>query len=231
MAIRATARMRRILVIDYKMGLATILKHRLEREEHVVVAWDGISGFDMASHEVFDLLILDMTLPGQSGLDVCRKLRQVGSQIPILMLSPRCRTIDKVIGLRSGADDYLTKPFKLIELKARIDALLRRAKTSAQAGNLCDDLKASTGPPEVNCGGRRVLLSPLEFRLLRYFMKHRGTTLSRNELSREVWDHQGPLLTRTVDVHVAWLRQKIEKDPADPQRILTVFGFGYKFVR
>jgi two-component system, OmpR family, alkaline phosphatase synthesis response regulator PhoP len=223
--------MRRILAIDYKMGLATILKNCHEREEHVVVARDGDSGFDMASHEAFDLLILDMMLPGQSGLDVCRKLRQLGSQIPILMLSPRRRTMDKVIGLRSGGDDYLTKPFKMIELQARIDALLRRAKISGQAGKLCDDLKVGTGPLEVNCGGHRVLLSPLEFRLLRYFMKHRGATLSRNELSREVWDHKGPLLTRTVDVHVAWLRQKIEKDPANPQRILTVFGLGYKFVR
>lgn len=186
--------MRRILVIGYKMGLATILKRCLRREEHVVVARDSNSGFNKATHGAFDLLILDMMLPGQCGLDVCRKLRQLGSRVPILMLSPRRRTMDKVIGLRSGADDYLTKPFKMIELQARIDALLRRAKISGLVRCRCDNLEIGTEPLEVKCGDRRALLSPLEFRLLRYFVEHRGTTLSRDELSREV--KYGPMVVR-----------------------------------
>jgi two-component system alkaline phosphatase synthesis response regulator PhoP len=225
----------RILIVEDEAGLARTLKDRLQKEGHTVsMARDGHAGMDAAMREPFDLLILDLMLPGQNGLTICQKLRQLGSNAPILMLTARRQTMDKVIGLRSGADDYLTKPFQMVELLARVDALLRRAagpgKTAGvaryQFGNLQIDIRST----EVMREGRPVVLSAKEFQLLRYFVEHRGATLSRDELLREVWGYGGQPTTRTVDVHVAWLRQKIEKDPKNPQLILTVVGLGYKFV-
>jgi two-component system alkaline phosphatase synthesis response regulator PhoP len=223
----------RILIIEDESGLATTLKDRLQKEGHTVnVALDGNSGMVMALRETFDLLILDLMLPGQNGLTICQKLRQLGSNAPILMLTARRQTMDKVIGLRTGADDYLTKPFKMVELLARVDALLRRAASGKAAairyqfGELQIDIRST----EVTREGRPVALSAKEFQLLRYFVENRGATLSRDQLLREVWGYGGQPSTRTVDVHVAWLRQKIEKDPKNPQLILTIVGLGYKFV-
>jgi len=223
----------RILIIEDESGLATTLKDRLQKEGHTVnVALDGNSGMVMALREPFDLLILDLMLPGQNGLTICQKLRQLGSNAPILMLTARRQTMDKVIGLRTGADDYLTKPFKMVELLARVDALLRRAASGKAAairyqfGELQIDIRST----EVTREGRPVALSAKEFQLLRYFVENRGATLSRDQLLREVWGYGGQPSTRTVDVHVAWLRQKIEKDPKNPQFILTIVGLGYKFV-
>jgi two-component system alkaline phosphatase synthesis response regulator PhoP len=223
----------RILIIEDESGLATTLKDRLQKEGHTVnVALDGNSGMVMALREPFDLLILDLMLPGQNGLTICQKLRQLGSNAPILMLTARRQTMDKVVGLRTGADDYLTKPFKMVELLARVDALLRRAgsgKTAPiryQFGDLQIDIRST----EVMREGRLVALSAKEFQLLRYFVENRGATLSRDQLLREVWGYGGQPSTRTVDVHVAWLRQKIERDPKNPQFILTIVGLGYKFV-
>lgn len=223
----------RILIVEDEAGLATTLKDRLQKEGHTVsVARDGNSGMDMATREPFDVLILDIMLPGQNGLTICRKVRQLGSNAPILMLTARRQTMDKVIGLRTGADDYLTKPFKMVELLARVDALLRRtaagkvAAARYQFGELQIDIRST----EVMREGRPVALSAKEFQLLRYFVEHRGATLSRDELLREVWGFGGQPSTRTVDVHVAWLRQKVEKDPKNPQLILTIVGMGYKFV-
>lgn len=222
----------RILIVEDETGLATTLKDRLQNEGYVVgMAQDGNSGMDIAMREPFDLLILDLILPGQNGLAICQKLRQLGLTVPILMLTARRQTRDKVIGLQSGADDYLTKPFKMVELSTRVEALLRRAgRTKAPVHSQYGDLEIDTHAAEVRRGGRPVALFPLEFHLLRYFLEHRGATLSRDELSREVWGYRGELRTRTVDVHVAWLRQKIEDDPGNPQRLLTIIGLGYKFV-
>jgi len=224
----------RILIVEDEAGLARTLKDRLHKEGHTVsVARDGNLGMEMAAREPFDLLILDIMLPGQDGLAICRKLRQLGSNAPILMLTARRQTMDKVVGLRTGADDYLTKPFKMVELLARVDALLRRAGTGKTAGpgrHQFGDLQIDIRSTEVIREGRPVPVSAKEFQLLRYFVEHRGATLSRDELLREVWGYGGQPSTRTVDVHVAWLRQKIEKDPKSPQLILTVVGFGYKFV-
>ena len=224
----------RILIVEDESGLATTLKDRLQKEGHTVtVALDGNSGMVTALREPFDLLILDLMLPGQNGLTICQKLRQLGSNAPILMLTARRQTMDKVIGLRTGADDYLTKPFKMVELIARVDALLRRAgpaRTSAAARYQFGDLQIDIRSTEVMREGRPVALSAKEFQLLRYFVENRGATLSRDQLLREVWGYGGQPSTRTVDVHVAWLRQKIEKDPKNPQFILTVVGLGYKFV-
>jgi two-component system, OmpR family, alkaline phosphatase synthesis response regulator PhoP len=222
----------RILIVEDETGLATTLKDRLQKEGHTVtVARDGNSGMEMATREPFDVLILDIMLPGQSGLAICQKLRQLGSNAPILMLTARRQTTDKVVGLRTGADDYLTKPFKMVELLARVDALLRRAgKTTGPVRYECGDLQIDIRSTEVTRDGHPVALSAKEFQLLRYFAEHRGATLSRDELLREVWGYGGQPSTRTVDVHVAWLRQKIEKDPKNPQHILTIVGLGYKFV-
>jgi two-component system alkaline phosphatase synthesis response regulator PhoP len=224
----------KILIVEDEAALATTLRDRLRKEGYTVnVARDGDTGMQMATHEPFDLMILDLMLPGQNGLTICQKLRQMGSNAPILMLTARRQTMDKVIGLRTGADDYLTKPFKMVELLARVDALLRRAgpgKVTPQASYRFGDLHIDIRSTEVTRAGRAVALSAMEFQLLRYFVEHRGATLSREELLREVWGYGGLPSTRTVDVHVAWLRQKIEPDPKNPQLIVTVVGLGYKFV-
>ncbi len=193
----------------------------------------AIPEWSLATREPFDLLILDLMLPGQNGLTICQKLRQLGSNEPILMLTARRQTMDKVVGLRTGADDYLTKPFKMVELLARVDALLRRASSGKATGPVryqFGDLQIDTRSTELTREGQPVALSAKEFQLLKYFVEHRGATLSRDELLKEVWGYGGQPTTRTVDVHVAWLRQKIEKDPKNPQLILTMVGLGYKFV-
>jgi two-component system alkaline phosphatase synthesis response regulator PhoP len=170
-------------------------------------------------------------LPGESGLTVCQKLREAGSNTPILMLTARRQTKDKVAGLRAGSDDYLTKPFQMPELVARIEALLRRPSQVAgeavrfQFGDIHIDLRRT----EVTRDGKKVPLSAKEFQLLRYFVEHRGGTVSRDVLLREVWGYGALPSTRTVDVHVAWLRQKLETDPKNPRLIQTVVGLGYKF--
>jgi len=223
----------RILIVEDETGLLTALRDRLRKEGYeVAVAKDGSSGFDLATRERFDLILLDLMLPGQSGLTVCQKLRQQGLNTPILMLTARRQTMDKVVGLRTGADDYLTKPFKMAELLARIDALLRRVGRTGerkndrhQFGKVQVDLRKT----EVTREGRVVPMSAKEFQLLRYFVEHPGTTLSRETLLHEVWGYDATPSTRTVDVHVAWLRQKLEDDPKNPQLIHTVVGLGYKF--
>lgn len=179
-----------------------------------------------------DLIVLDLMLPGLNGLTVCQKLRQAGSNTPILMLTARRQTADKVVGLQAGADDYLTKPFQMVELQARIEALLRRAgQAQAPAARYhFGDFRLDVASTEVFNQGKPVPLSAKEFKLLRYFVERPRITLSREVLLRDVWGYSAHTSTRTVDVHVAWLRQKIEKYPQNPQWILTVIGLGYKFV-
>jgi two-component system, OmpR family, alkaline phosphatase synthesis response regulator PhoP len=223
----------KLLIVEDEAGLVTALRDRLRKEGYEVsVAKDGTQGFELAARGDFDLILLDLMLPGQSGLTVCQKLRQQGVNTPILMLTARRQTMDKVVGLRTGADDYLTKPFKMAELLARIDALLRRAGRAGEEkssrhdfGNVQVDLRRT----EVTREGKAVPLSAKEFQLLRYFVEHPGTTLSRETLLHEVWGYDATPSTRTVDVHVAWLRQKLEEDPKNPKLIRTVVGLGYKF--
>jgi two-component system alkaline phosphatase synthesis response regulator PhoP len=223
----------KILIVEDEAGLVTTLRDRLREQGYgVSVARDGESAMEMAARQPFDLILLDLMLPGQSGLDVCEKLRKAGASTPILMLTARRQTKDKVAGLKAGGDDYLTKPFHMTELLARIEALLRRpvnlraaASARYQFGKIEIDIRRT----EVSRGGKLVPLSAKEFQLLRYFLEHRDATLSREELLREVWGYAELPSTRTVDVHVAWLRQKLEQDPKNPQFILTVVGFGYKF--
>jgi two-component system, OmpR family, alkaline phosphatase synthesis response regulator PhoP len=171
-------------------------------------------------------------LPRMNGFDVCRELRRRGVETPILMLTARGQVVDKVVGLKLGADDYLTKPFDAAELVARLEALLRRRPSAPRPGGDAyrfGDIVVDFRRMEVTRGGKAVDLSAREFKLLRHFIEHRGATLSRDELLTEVWGYDEMPLTRTVDVHVAGLRQKIEANPKAPEYIITIHGLGYKF--
>lgn len=206
---------------------------RLRKEGYAVeYAANGEEGFEKATELPFDLIILDVMLPRKDGFEVCRNIRQAGLITPVLMLTARGQTADKVNGLRIGADDYVTKPFDMGELLARIEALLRRAPSRPafhtgviQFGSVRVDLLGT----EVTRDAKPVSLSAREFQLLRYFIEHRGATLTRDELLKQVWGYTAKIFTRTVDVHVASLRQKLEDDPKQPKHIVTVQGIGYKF--
>ena len=225
---------KRILLIEDEPGLVLTLTDRLTSEGYKIEsARDGDTGLERASNEAFDAIILDVMLPRKNGFDVCRDLRQRGFNTPILMLTARGQVVDKVVGLKLGADDYLTKPFEMIELLARVEALLRRvpAMPSPQSGVYqFGPVKIDFRRAEVERDGEKIELSAKEFQLLRYFVEHREATLSRDELLNEVWGYDAMPTTRTVDVHVAWLRQKLELNPRHPRFILTVHGMGYKFV-
>ncbi|MCI0487548.1 MAG: response regulator transcription factor [Blastocatellia bacterium] len=224
----------RILLVEDEPGLVMTMSDRLRGEGYEVeTAQDGEAGLARATSESFDLIILDVMLPRKNGFDVCRDLRQQGVSTPIIMLTARGQVVDKVVGLKLGADDYLTKPFEMIELLARIEARLRRAPAASvhsyetyRFGLIEVDFRRA----EVLREGKVVELSAREFQLLRYFIEHRGSTLSRDELLNEVWGYNAMPSTRTVDVHVAWLRQKIEPNPRHPRHLLTLHGLGYKFV-
>ena len=222
----------RILLVEDELGLRVTLSDRLRSEGYSVeTAANGNDGLRSAMAGGFDALILDVMLPGKSGFDICRDLRQHGDTTPILMLTARGQTVDKVLGLKIGADDYLTKPFETVELLARIEALLRRRSAPPAGTSLqFDDVRVDFRSTEVRRGDEQLQLSAKEFQLLKYFTEHRGVTLSREVLLREVWGYESTPSTRTVDVHVAWLRQKLEEDPKRPKLILTVHGLGYKFV-
>jgi two-component system alkaline phosphatase synthesis response regulator PhoP len=225
---------RRILLVEDEPGLVLTLSDRLANEGyHVESVRDGESGFDRAANEAFDLVILDVMLPHKNGFDICRDLRRRSVNTPVLMLTARGQVVDKVVGLKLGADDYITKPFEMMELLARVEALLRRAPLTPvsqieayQFGPIKIDFRRA----EIEREGEKIELSAKEFQLLRYFIEHRGATLSRDELLNEVWGYDAMPATRTVDVHVAWLRQKLEPNPRHPQYILTVHGMGYKFI-
>lgn len=225
--------MKRILLVEDEPGLVLTLTDRLHNEGYAVESSAaGDAGLERAAADPFDLIILDVMLPRKSGFDVCRDLRQRGISTPILMLTARGQTVDKVVGLKLGADDYLTKPFEMIELLARIEALLRRAPAAPDGASAYQfgPVRVDFRGAEVVRDGKPVTLSAREFQLLRYFIAHRGATLSRDQLLNEVWGYEAMPTTRTVDVHVAWLRQKLEENPKYPQFILTVHGLGYKFV-
>jgi two-component system alkaline phosphatase synthesis response regulator PhoP len=224
----------RVLLIEDEEGLILTLTDRLRSEGfEVVSAKDGEAGLESASTQAFDLILLDVMLPKKNGYDVCRDLRQRGITTPVLMLTAKGETIDKVLGLKLGADDYLTKPFEMIELLARIEALLRRSPGkpnghSADAfrfGDVAIDFKRATVTKEDS----PVELSAMEFKLLQYLVENRGTVHSRDHLLDQVWGYDAMPSTRTVDVHIAWLRQKLEENVRRPKYIQTVHGMGYKF--
>jgi two-component system alkaline phosphatase synthesis response regulator PhoP len=222
---------RHLLLVEDEASLVLTLTDRLEAEGYQVTAVaDGEVALATASVGTFDLIVLDGMLPGRDGFDVCRTLRRRGIRAPILMLSARGQVVDRVVGLQLGADDYLTKPFDVGELLARIDALLRRSAPVGVNVYSFGDIVVNTRAAEVRRDGRVVELTAREFQLLTYFINQRGAVLSRNELLNSVWGYDSAALTRTVDVHVGILRQKLEVHPRKPRHILTVHGLGYKFV-
>lgn len=222
---------RKILIVEDEPGLRLTLSDRLRSEGFEVAAEaDGLAGFNRASGSAFDLIVLDVMLPNMSGFEVCRRLRERANAVPILMLSARDQVVDKVAGLQFGADDYLAKPFEFSELLARMQALLRRAApavppASFRFGSVEVDFRRT----EVLRDGEPVALSAREFHLLKYLVEHRGETIPRERLLREVWEYSGSAETRTLDVHIGWLRQKLEDNPRNPAHILTVRGLGYRF--
>ena len=224
---------RRILLVEDEESLILTLRDRFESESYLVtVESDGESALATGTRMPFDLIVLDVALPRKNGFDVCRDLRQRGIQTPILMLTARGQVVDRVVGLKLGADDYLTKPFDMMELVARIEALLRRARQAAPHADalLFGPVRVDFRSAVVTRDGEVVDLSSLELKLLRYFVDHRGAVLSRDELLDKVWGYDATPVTRTVDVHVASLRQKLETNPSKPEYIVTVHGFGYKFL-
>jgi two-component system alkaline phosphatase synthesis response regulator PhoP len=225
---------RRILLIEDEPTLVITLRDRLKSEGYTVEsAGDGTTGLERASTGSFDLLILDVMLPGQNGFEVCRELRRRGSEVPILMLTARSQPVEKVLGLKLGADDYLTKPFDMMELLARAESLLRRARTAiapSVGSYVFGDVRVDFHRGEVVKNGQAVELAALEYKLLFYLVEHRGEVVTRDRLLQDVWGYDAVPNSRTVDVHVASLRQKLESDPPRPKFILTLHGRGYKFV-
>lgn len=228
--VRNTAK---ILVVEDEPNMVAGLRDNFEFEGYeVITASDGIEGLERALAESPDLVVLDVMMPRMSGLEVCRQLRAKRASIPIIMLTARGQEVDKVVGLEIGADDYVTKPFSIRELLARVRAILRR--TAAVPKNLDQH---SFGDVEVDLHRRRVLrsgklldISSKEFELLKYFICHSGETLSRDRLLEDVWGYDNYPSTRTVDTHLVRLRQKLEPDPEQPQYFITVHGTGYQFV-
>ncbi len=250
-----TIGMQRILVVDDEPTILEMLGFNLRREGFVVeMVEDGREALAAARRNPPDLVVLDIMLPGLDGFHVCRALRQE-SNVPILVLSARSEEFDRVHGLELGADDYLTKPFAMRELLARVRSLLRRAQLpptrldadapmgmeanrEGRGGNsaaiaaslVVGSLEVDVARRRAGLGGAVLTLKPKEFDLLHYLVRNPGIVLSRDALLREVWGYDFPIDTRTVDVHIRWLRQKIEDDPSEPKRIETVRGFGYRFV-
>ncbi len=224
--------MKHVLLVEDEAALVTVLEDRLRAEGFEVTATgSGDEGEQLARGGVFDLVVLDWMLPGRSGLEICRNLRAAGANVPILMLTARGELADRVSGLRVGADDYLTKPFEMAELLARIEALLRRAPGAPPLAPLSfADVRIDPAAGEVQRGDARVDLSGRELELLVYMVRHAGEVLSREQLLSDVWDYARPPRTRTVDVHVALLRRKLEADPRRPRHFRTVHGIGYRFV-
>ena len=224
----------RILIVEDEPGLVLTLTDRLESEGYEVgVAQDKPAGAQAAIRHAWDLMLLDVMLPGGSGFDLVREIRECRIETPVIMLTARGQIVDKVLGLTLGADDYLTKPFDMLELVARIDAHLRRTVSVGQDlhEHRFGDVTLDVRKTEVRRGGRRLDLSAREFLLLKYFVEHPDETLSREKLLHEVWGYHSMPSTRTVDVHIAWLRQKIEPTPKHPRHVLTMHGLGYKFVK
>lgn len=218
----------RILVVEDEHKIANSIKKGLEQESFAVdVAYTGNEGYDLASSENYDLLILDVMLPEISGVEICAKLRAENNHTPILMLTARGQISDKVEGLNSGADDYLTKPFAFEELLARIKALSRRPKNSTGSTYTVSDLSLNTLTYDVKRGEKKINLSAKEFSLLEYLMRNANQVLSKEQIIEHVWDYDADVLPNTVEVFVGYLRNKVDKGFSKPL-IQTVRGFGYK---
>ena len=225
--------MPKILIVEDEPGMVAGLRDNFEFEGYQVLsAMDGVSGLERALADTPDLVILDVMMPRMSGLDVCKQLKSKRPAIPIIMLTARGQEVDKVVGLELGADDYVTKPFSIRELLARVKAVLRRVE-SVPKGKDCytfGDVEVNLQSCQVSRRGRTLDFSSKEFDLLKFFLSHPGEALSRDRLLEEVWGYDKFPTTRTVDAHIVRLRQKLEPKPDDPRFFLTVHGTGYKFV-
>jgi DNA-binding response OmpR family regulator len=222
-----------LLLAEDDEAIAAPLARALRREGHEVeVAGDGPGALQRSLSGRVDLLILDLGLPGIDGVDVCRRLREVDPDLPVLMLTARADEVDLVVGLDAGADDYVAKPFRLAELLARVRALLRRMGSGAKVG----DRVYTAGRVRVDCAARRVFLDdteltlrPREFELLALLVRHAGSVVSRETIMREVWNAPGDTTSKSLDIHISWLRRKLGDDPNAPRHIVTVRGVGFRF--
>jgi DNA-binding response OmpR family regulator len=225
--------MAKILIVEDEPNMVAGLRDNFEFEGYqVLTAPDGVAGLERALSESPDLVILDVMMPRMSGLDVCKQLKAKKPSMPIIMLTARGQEVDKVVGLELGADDYVTKPFSIRELLARVKAVLRRAGTIPKQGEnyAFGEVEVNLRNCQVSRKGKALEFSSKEFELLKYFLNHPGETLSRDRLLEDVWGYDRFPTTRTVDAHIVRLRQKVEPKPDDPRFILTVHGTGYKFV-
>jgi two-component system OmpR family response regulator len=225
-------------VVEDDQSLLTALRYSLNREGYAVItATDGAEALTKARDDPPDLILLDLMLPTMNGLEVCRTLRQEGDIVPILILTAKDSEVDRVVGIEVGADDYVTKPFSMRELLARVAALLRRAAIhrDSPSGTLraerivFGDWTLDAAARTLASGAASVRLRPKEFDLLTFLARNRGRAFSRDQLLEAVWGFEYPGESRTVDVHVRWLREKIEPSPGEPRYILTVRGLGYRF--
>jgi two-component system alkaline phosphatase synthesis response regulator PhoP len=223
----------RILLVEDEPGLVLTLSDLLSAEGYIVESvGDGEMAVEKAGADKFQLMILDLMLPKSTGFEVCRRLRQMGQDLAILMLTARSQIVDRVVGLRIGADDYMTKPFHPAELLARVDALLRRVlkeNRTAVRTFAFGDVVVDFDRAEVWKAGHPVSLASKELQLLRYLVDHREKVVARDEIMRKVWEYNSEASSRTIDVHVAWLRQKLEENPQTPRHIQTIRGKGYRF--
>jgi len=223
----------KILIVEDEPSMVAGLRDNFEYEGYeVICACDGEEGLERALRDSPDLVVLDVMMPKMSGLDVCKQLKAKRPSLPIIMLTARGQEVDKVVGLELGADDYVTKPFSIRELLARVKAVLRRAQAlpKEQDSYSFNDVEVNLRSYRVLRKGKIVAFSAKEFELLKYLLCHRGENLSRDRLLEDVWGYEHYPSTRTVDAHIVRLRQKLEPKPETPQYILTVHGVGYKFV-
>lgn len=221
----------KILVVDDERNISELLKYNLEKEGYeVIIAYDGFEAVNLAKQDHPDLIILDIMLPGQGGLEVCRILRKE-TRIPIIMATAKVEEIDKILGLELGADDYVSKPFSPRELVARVKAVLRRTSSRAEEKDelVFEDLAINLVKHQVSLKGEEVDLKPKEFDLLKLLATSPGKVFTRDTLLEQLWGYDYLGDTRTVDVHMRRLRQKIEEDPANPRLLKTIHGIGYKF--
>jgi DNA-binding response OmpR family regulator len=224
--------MSRILIVEDDPAMSVALRDGFEFEKHaVLIANDGEAAITLAARETPDVIILDVMLPKKSGLDVCRELRKSGNNTPVIMLTARGQEVDKIVGLKIGADDYITKPFSFMELLARLEAVMRRTRREAGGEQIAfGEVKLDFRKYHAFKSGIPLDLTQREFRILRYFLDHANEVVSRDALLNHVWGYDASAVTRTVDTHVARLRQKIEEVPAEPRHLLTVHRVGYRFV-
>ena len=226
--------MKKILIIEDDPAIRTGLKETFTTEGYNVSdAETGTKGFELAGKHDFDLIVLDLILPGKDGIEICKELRSDGVKTPIIMVTSRKEEIDKILGLEIGADDYVTKPFSIRELLARVKALIRRS--TYEPGDIEEvafaNLKIDFKKQEMLKGENPVRLSATEYRILHYFIDHEGEVISRDKFLDEVWGYDSYPTTRTVDNYILSLRKKIEDDPAKPKHLLTIHKVGYKFVK